>query len=133
MQEQGDEIREDDDLEVYLATLSDGEREEIEIAGVAIDLAVLLYHARAARGLTQSAAAKRAGLAQQAVSRFERPSANIRLDTLQRYLSALGYIVEITVKDAESNEVAARMSLAPLGTDDATASPSSTEAHHSPA
>jgi transcriptional regulator with XRE-family HTH domain len=119
MQRQGDEIREDDDLDVYLATLSDGEREEIETAGVAIDLAVLLHHARAARGLTQSAAARRAGLAQQAVSRFERPSANLRLDTLQRYLSALGYVVEITVKDAASNAVAARLSLPPQDSDDA--------------
>ena len=98
MPDHADDTRERDDLDAYLATLTDTERDEIALADIAIEVAVLLYRARIARGLTQVAAASRAGLAQQAVSRFERPGANLRLDTLRRYLGALGYTVEITVR-----------------------------------
>lgn len=102
-----------DDLDAYLATLDEDERAEVAAAAAAIDIAVLLYRAREHRGLSQAAAAERAGLLQQAVSRFERPHANVQLSTLQRYLRALGYVVEITVRDPGTGEVAAQLSLPP--------------------
>lgn len=97
-----------DDLDVYIASLTDEEQEELSIAEAAIDLAALLYDAREHRGLSQSAAAERAGLQQQAVSRFERAHANVRLASLQKYLGALGYAVEINVIDLETGASTAR-------------------------
>lgn len=97
-----------DDLDAYIATFSAEEREELAVAETAIDIAKLLYSARQHRGLSQSAAAERAGVQQQAVSRFERPDANVRLLTLQKYLGALGYAVEINVVDVETGTSAAR-------------------------
>jgi DNA-binding XRE family transcriptional regulator len=100
-----------DDLSAYVATLDESERSDVAAAEAAIDIAVLLYRARAYRGLTQTAAAQRAGLLQQAVSRFERPNANVQLSTVQHYLSALGYVVDISVRDPETGEIAAHVSL----------------------
>ena len=103
-----------DDLAAYVAQYSDAERDELAAADVAIDLAIMLYHLREHRGLTQEAAASRAGLQQQAVSRIERPQTNIRLDTLREYLSALGYTLELTVKEATSGDVVEQVTLPPL-------------------
>jgi HTH-type transcriptional regulator / antitoxin HipB len=97
-----------DDLDAYIATLTEAEREDLAVAEAAIDIAALLYEARERRGLSQTAAAERAGLQQQAVSRLERPHANVRLATLQKYLGALGYAVEINVIDLETGSSAAR-------------------------
>ena len=108
-------MREPDDLDAYLATLSEEERTEIAIAGAAIDLAILLYRAREARGLTQTAAAARAGLAQQAVSRFEQPPTNPRFVTLRRYLGALGYEIELSVRDPETGRVVGSLAFPPVG------------------
>lgn len=95
-----------DDLSRYIATLSDTERMELTAAEAAIDLAVLLHDARVQRDLTQAAAAQRSGFAQQAISRFERPGANVQIATLQRYLNALGYDLEIAIRDQGSGEYA---------------------------
>jgi len=100
-----------DDLDAYVATLDASERDDLSAAETAIDIAILLYRARERRGLSQVAAAERAGMQQQAVSRLERPYANIHLGTLQRYLSALGYSLEISVVDEETREAAARLVL----------------------
>ncbi len=100
-----------DDLDAYVATLNAAEHEDLSAAETAIDIAILLYRARERRGLSQSAAAERAGVEQEAVSRLERPHANIRLETLQRYLSALGYSLEINLVDEETGEAAARLVL----------------------
>lgn len=94
-----------DDLDSYIATLSEEERREIARAGSALDLALLLHQARTARGLTQQDAAARAGLRQQAVSRWERSQPNVQLDGVQRYLNALGYVAELVIRDAETGEV----------------------------
>lgn len=107
------ETTDGDDLDAYVATLSAEEREELAVAETAIDIAKLLYGARQRRGLSQSAAAARAGVQQQAVSRFERPDANVRLLTLRKYLGALGYAVEINVVDVETGTSTARAVLPP--------------------
>lgn len=92
-------------IEDYIATLSDDEQREIAGAELAIDLARLLHHAREHRQLTQTEAAELAHMRQQAVSRLERPGANIQLATLQRYLSALGYALELTIREPENDAV----------------------------
>lgn len=94
-----------DDLNAYIATFDEQERQELAQAGAALDLAVLLHEVRAARGLTQKDAAERAGLQQQAVSRWERAHTNVQLGTLQRYLDALGYTLDLVIRDKETGEV----------------------------
>jgi DNA-binding XRE family transcriptional regulator len=102
------------DLDQYIATFDAAEREELVAAEAALDLAFLLYQARTAQGLNQTAAAERAGLKQQTVSRLEHPGANVRLDTIRRYLSALGYSLDIAVRDIATGCVIGRTRLPPL-------------------
>ncbi len=102
-----------DDLDAYLAQYDEREREELATASRAIDVAVLLHHAREGRGVTQKALAARVGLSPQAISKLEQPQHNLTLGTLQRYLNALGYSVEITVKEPDTGEVVERVILAP--------------------
>ena len=97
------------EIDAYIADLADAERQELEAADVAIDLAFLLYRARERRNLTQAGAARRAGLHQQAVSRIERPKANLQLLTLLRYLKALNYGLLFTLIDRQTGEVVAQV------------------------
>lgn len=105
-----------DDLDAYIATLSDNERDELVGASEALDIAHLLHHARLHRGLTQKEAAARAGLHQQAISRLERAAANVTFAKIQRYLGELGYTVHLSVRDAESSQVVAEISSPPVRT-----------------
>lgn len=100
-----------DDIERYIATFTEEERQGLAAADAAIDIAILLHRAREHRGLNQGAAAKLAGLHQQAVSRFERPGANPHLETVRAYLAALGYHLELNVVDLDTGEVADSMRL----------------------
>lgn len=102
-----------DDIEAYVATFDEAERQELAAAGAAIDVAILLYRIRERRRLTQTEAAELAGLQQQAVSRFEQPDVNPQLDRIQHYLGALGYALELNVIDVETGESAARATLPP--------------------
>jgi DNA-binding XRE family transcriptional regulator len=103
------------DIDDYIATFTPEEREDLALADAALDVALLLYRARDKRGLSQAAAAKLAGLHQQAVSRFEQPQANVRLDTVRRYLGALGYTVEIAVRETKTGRVLGRVALPAVG------------------
>jgi DNA-binding XRE family transcriptional regulator len=102
------------DLQQYIATFDAAEREELAAAEAALDLAFLLYQARTTQGLNQTAAAERAGLKQQAVSRLEHPGANVQLDTIRRYLGALGYTLDIAVRDIATGQVIGQASLPPI-------------------
>ncbi len=102
------------EIDDYIATFSSEEREELALAEAALDIAWLLHRAREERGLSQAAAAKLAGLHQQAVSRFEQAGVNVRLDTLQRYLGALGYTIDIAVKETESGRILGHATLPPV-------------------
>lgn len=93
-----------DDLDTYIATLDEQERQDLAQAEAALDLAVLLHEVRAARGLTQKDAAERAGLQQQAISRWERAHTSVQLGTLRRYLDALGYTLDLVIRDKETGE-----------------------------
>jgi len=98
------------EIDEYIAAFSDEERQEYVIAETALDLANILYQIRQEQGLTQSKAAERSGLKQQAISRLEKTASNIQLGTLQRYLGALGYSIEISVIDNQTGDVAGRTS-----------------------
>lgn len=102
-----------DDIESYVATFDENERTNLAAAETVIDIAIMLYRARINRGLSQAVAAELAGLQQQAVSRFERPAASPRLETMQSYLAALGYALELKVIDAATGETAARLCSVP--------------------
>lgn len=102
-----------DDLQAYIATYTPEERQELAIADVAIDIAVLLHRARGARNVSQAELAERIGASQQAISRIEQPNQNVTLETLRKYLSALNYTLEITVKDANSGSVVDSVNLSP--------------------
>jgi transcriptional regulator with XRE-family HTH domain len=93
------------DIDEYIAALGEEERQELAHADAALDLAILLYRLRTERALTQKDAAEKAGLKQQAISRWERSHPNIQLSTLQRYLDALGYNLELVVRDAKTGQV----------------------------
>ena len=99
------------EIDDYTAAFSDEERQEYIAAETALDLACILYHLRQEQGLTQRQAAERAGLKQQAISRLEKAATNIQLGTLQRYLGALGYRIEISVIDNRTGNVAGKTTL----------------------
>jgi transcriptional regulator with XRE-family HTH domain len=107
-------MEEVDDIEAYIATFDEDERRELAAAEAAIGIAILLHRTRERRGLSQVAAAELAGLHQQAVSRFEHPGANPHLETVQAYLGALGYALELKAIDVETGEVAAEVILPPV-------------------
>jgi DNA-binding XRE family transcriptional regulator len=96
------------EIDDYIAAFSDEERQEYIAAETALDLACILYHLRQEQGLTQRQAAERAGLKQQAISRLEQAASNMQLGTLQRYLGALGYSIEISVIDNRTGNVAGK-------------------------
>ena len=98
------------EIDDYIAAFSDEERQEYAVAETALDLASVLYHIRQEQGLTQRDAAERAGLKQQAISRLEKAASNIQLSTLQRYLNALGYNIEISVIDNRTGNVVGKAS-----------------------
>ena len=101
-------------LDAFLAEeFGDGELDEIAATGLAIDVALLLHDALVHRRLSQQAAAQRVGLTQQAISKLERPHANVTIATLGRYLSALGYQLDLTLRDAESGTVVGSGTLTP--------------------
>ena len=96
------------EIDDYIAAFSDEERQEYVAAEMALDLASILYHIRQEQGLTQREAAERTGLKQQAISRLEKAASNIQLGTLQRYLGALGYSIEISVIDNRTGNAAGK-------------------------
>jgi DNA-binding XRE family transcriptional regulator len=99
------------EIDDYIAAFSEEERQEYVAAATALDLADLLYQLRQKKGLTQRTAAERTGLKQQAISRLEKAASNTQLGTLQRYLGALGYRLEISVIDNRTGDVAGKASL----------------------
>lgn len=100
-----DKSKSTNDIDEYIASLSSEECEELAIADLALDLANLLYHARQERGLSQAEAGARAGMAQQAVSRLEHSLGTVQFGRLQRYLEALGYTLEVEVKDKSTGQL----------------------------
>jgi ribosome-binding protein aMBF1 (putative translation factor) len=102
-----------DDLDAYIATFDNEERQALSAAETAMDIAILLHRAREHRGLSQDAAARRAGLQQQAISRLEQHGANPQLETIRTYLSALGFGMEVSVIDLDTGEAAFSMLLPP--------------------
>ncbi|MGZ6304022.1 MAG: helix-turn-helix domain-containing protein [Ktedonobacteraceae bacterium] len=98
------------EIDDYIAAFTEEEQQEYVAAATALDLAGLLYQLRQRKGLTQRGAAERTGLKQQAISRLEKAASNTQLGTLQHYLGALGYRLEISVIDNRTGNVAGKTS-----------------------
>ena len=98
------------EIDDYIAAFSEEEQQEYIAAVTALDLAGLLYQLRQRKGLSQYGAAERTELKQQAISRLEKAASNTQLGTLQRYLGALGYRLEISVIDNRTGNVAGKTS-----------------------
>ena len=99
------------DIRDYIAGLTEEERRELGTADLALDIAALVELARRERGLTQEEAARRAGIQQHLVSQLEHPHADIQLEELRQYLEALGYTVEIGLKDSRTGQVIGHVTL----------------------
>jgi DNA-binding phage protein len=102
-----------DDLDAYIATFDDQEHQALATAETAMDIAILFHRVREHRGLSQDAAARRAGLQQQAISRLEQHGANPQLETIRTYLGALGFGMELSVIDLDTGEAAFSVLLPP--------------------
>lgn len=89
----------------YIAAQTPEVQREIVEAGDVLDIALLLRRARVRRGMTQAQAAEAAEMQQQAVSRFERAEANIGIETLGAYLNALGYEVDLRVREPKTGTI----------------------------
>lgn len=92
-------------IDDYIAAQPLDVQREIAEAGEVLDIALLLRRARVRRGMTQAQAAEAAEMQQQAVSRFERAEANIGIETLGVYLNALGYEVDLRVREPKTGTI----------------------------
>ncbi len=97
----------------YLAAQTPDVQREIAEAGEVLDVALLLRRARVRRGMTQAQAAEAAHMQQQAISRFEQVKANIGVETLGAYLNALGYEVDLNIREPNTGTIVGTL---PLGT-----------------
>lgn len=92
-------------IDDYLDTLTETEREAVNAASVALDIAGLAYRARVTRGLTQTQAADVSGLKQQSISRIEGGTINVTVRMLERYLRALGFSLSMVICDEQTRGI----------------------------
>ncbi|GAA4705876.1 helix-turn-helix protein [Promicromonospora umidemergens] len=76
-------------------------REAHDEAGLAHDLAALVYDARVAAGVTQTELARRMGTHQSVIARLENGGGVPSIPTLDRLARALGMHLQIAVSDGE--------------------------------
>ena len=93
------------DIDTYIETLSDVEREEVVAASVALDIAGLAFRARTLRNLTQAEAATESGLKQQSISRIEGGSVNVTVRALEKYLKTLRFSLALRILDEDTGEI----------------------------
>jgi len=76
-------------------------REAYDEAGLAHELATLVYDARMAAGVTQAELARRMGTHQSVIARLENAGGMPSIPTLDRLARALGMHLQIAVSDGE--------------------------------
>jgi len=64
----------------------------------AFKIGVMLRHARERAGLTQAEVAERLDTQKSAISRIENHAGDIRLSTLERYASAIGWDLSLNLR-----------------------------------
>jgi hypothetical protein len=107
-------VRPCNEIDDYIATFSAEEQQEYTVAETALDLASMLYRIRQQQGLTRRDAAEQTALQQQAISRLEKAVASVQSATLQGYLDALGYHIEISIIDNRTGHVIGKASLSSI-------------------
>lgn len=101
----GEETRPARSFREYLAAQTPDVQREVVEAGEVLDVALLLRRARVRRSMTQAQAAEAAQMQQQAISRFEQVKANIGIETLGTYLNALGYEVDLNIREPKTGTI----------------------------
>lgn len=107
-----------DDLEAYIARLSPEEQMEVEAAGIALDISLLLYKARKNRSMSQATLAEILDMTQQGISRIEKAGGNVTFATVAKYLDGLDYELAMVVIDPETGEEVFRAHLHDLAVAD---------------
>ena len=102
-----------DDINDYIATMTQEERDGLIVAQAALDLATLLDRARMRHDSTSDAPDKAPNLGTSAYEAIERAGVAQPLRAFRRYLRVLGYEMELNVVDAESGAPAIRVVLPP--------------------
>jgi hypothetical protein len=100
-----------DDLDAYIATLSDDEQRGIAIAGVAFDLVALLDRGGMDGASSEAASAEIEVLRQQVVSQFKSTGMVSQLGELQRYLNELGYSLALDLIRIDTGESVGQLRL----------------------
>jgi ribosome-binding protein aMBF1 (putative translation factor) len=88
------------DLQKYISnrkTIDSSFSENYEDGYQSFKIGVLLRQAREASGLTQEEIAERLHTKKSAISRIENHSEDIKLSTLEKFASALGRKIEVSV------------------------------------
>jgi transcriptional regulator with XRE-family HTH domain len=78
------------------------------------DLAPLLRRIRAQRGLSLVAASELGGVQTETIRRLERGASDVQIETLHRYLSSLGFTLDLVVTDATTGEEQGCLRLEPM-------------------
>jgi hypothetical protein len=107
-----------EDINDYIAALTQEERDGLPVAEAALDLAMLLDRAQRRRASTSGDSTPASDLGGVAADAFARAGVMEPLTAFRRYLRALGYEVEVEVVDLASGEPAVRVAVPP--TEDAT-------------
>lgn len=111
------EPRQLNDIDAYVATLSDERRAGLALAEVAWDLAAWLNRTREGGTHDDTDATELAELGWQAASHFGPDGLIARVGELQRYLHELGYGLELSLADIETGEFVGRLTPPAAATD----------------
>ena len=79
------------EIDAYIATFSDEERQDYAAAETALDLAMRLYRIKQKQGPGEQHDAERDGVKRRAIGRLRKAVSTSQMRTLQPYLDALGY------------------------------------------
>ena len=107
-----------DDINDYIATLSQEERDGLVVSAAALDLALALDRARARQEPTVGDADPATDLGALALDAIEQVGVAQPLTAFRRYLRVLGYDVDLSIVDVDTGESMIRIVLPPV--DDAT-------------
>lgn len=101
------------EIDEYIATLTDEERQDILLADTALDIISLLHQAQQSRDHHQVNTSILPGLRRQLMGWLEYSASRAELDALQRYLGALGYSVDIALRDVQTGATVGQIALIP--------------------
>lgn len=99
------------EIDAYITTLTDEERHDISLADTALTIISLLYQAHQSRDRSQITANILPGLRRQIIGWLEHSASRDGISALQRYLTALGYSVDIALRDIQTGTIVGQIPL----------------------